>query len=130
MKQEISAKYTQMSKENGVGAMLEDGYYRFQVLRGNNSKLVRRVLETRENWTQLPDNCSTSLFDFKWSPTSRICNFEMLSFGGHKSMVNHLEFHGQITTKDMIYHNMHRLCEMNKLNVFDYLPIQFVFDFS
>ena len=45
-------------------------------------------------------------------------------------MVNHLEFHGALTTKDQIYLNMHRYCEINKLDVFQYLPIQFTIDFS
>lgn len=90
---------------------------------------MKRVLEARANWTGLPEQVPTSLFDFKWAPVSRLINFEMLNFG-HKNMVNHLEFHGALTTKDQIYLNMHRYCEINKLDVFQYLPIQFTIDFS
>ena len=44
-------------------------------------------------------------------------------------MVNHFEHHEHLTTKDLLYLNMHRYCESNKLNVFQYVPIQFVFYF-
>ena len=88
-KQEIYAKYNQMSKVSGI----EDGLYKYSVLRGNNSELVRRVLETRENWNELPQGMS-SLFSFKWAPISKAINFESLSSYGQKQMVNHFEKHG------------------------------------
>lgn len=31
----------------------DDGMFRYQILRGNNSNLVKRVLETREYWVEL-----------------------------------------------------------------------------
>jgi hypothetical protein len=79
-----------------------DDSYKFTVFKGNNSELVRRVLETRENWSELPSGIS-SLFTFKWTPFSRALNFEALGSYGQKQMVNHFEKHGQITAKDQLY---------------------------
>ena len=51
-KQEILAKYNKMSKENGPGVM-EEGVYKYVMVKGNNSSLVKRVLKTREYWQEL-----------------------------------------------------------------------------
>jgi len=83
-----------MSKDNRITAgLLEDGCYKFSIVKGNNSELVRRVLETRECWSEMPDKYNTTLFSFKWCPISRYCHFEYLSSHGHKNMVNHYERH-------------------------------------
>mmetsp|Transcript_1661 Transcript_1661/g.2172 ORF Transcript_1661/g.2172 Transcript_1661/m.2172 type:complete len:80 (+) Transcript_1661:940-1179(+) len=73
-KQEIIAKYNKMSKENKP-TMAEDGYYRFNMLKGNNSALVQRVLLTRDYWLELEEKHLT-LYSFKWSPVSRAINYE------------------------------------------------------
>ena len=41
-----------MSKENKP-MIADDGMYRYQILKGNNSNLVKRVLATREYWVEL-----------------------------------------------------------------------------
>lgn len=45
-------------------------------------------------------------------------------------IVNHYEFNSELTTKDKLFLNMNEFCESNKSNVFDYLPLTFVFDTS
>ena len=45
-----------------------------------------------------------------------------------KKMVNHFEFHDQISEKDNLFFNMQRLCENAKKNVFELLPITFSVD--
>ena len=88
-KQEILAKYTQISQENVKG---EDGIYRFSMVKGNNSALVKLVLTSRENWQELEQK-HLSLFHFKWAPTSRYINFEQQGMHGQKKLVNHIERH-------------------------------------
>ena len=116
-----------MSKDNR-GNFVDDGLYKFMIVKGNNSALVRRVLETRTNWSEMSSQGGT-LFSFKWCPVSKYCNFDILSSHGAKNSVNKFERHDQLTTKDSLYLNMQRYCELNKLDIFKYLPIQFVFDF-
>lgn len=41
-----------MSKDNKP-MIADDGMYRYLILKGNNSNLVKRVLETREYWVEL-----------------------------------------------------------------------------
>lgn len=93
-KQEIEAKYNQMSRDNNKEwSKCEQGQYKYSVISGNNSGLVRRVLETREHWVELQEKYTTTLFSFKWSPVSRSCHFRYLGVNGLKNMVNHFERH-------------------------------------
>ena len=81
------AKYTEVSRENQNIA--EDGNYKFSLVLGNNAQLVKKVLESRSNWSELTDK--NTLFSFKWAPTMRFCNFDQLSVNGLRKMVNHFE---------------------------------------
>ena len=49
---EILAKYNQFSKQNAA-QLAEDGVYRFSIVKGNNSKIIKRVLEIRDWWAEL-----------------------------------------------------------------------------
>lgn len=75
-KQEILAKYNQISVENKPNE--EEGLYKYQIIRGNNSSLVQRVLDTRPNWSEL-ENRHLTIFQFKWAPVSRCINYEQLN---------------------------------------------------
>ena len=78
----------------------------FRSLSGNNGALVKRVLqETRSNlWIELP-NSQQNHFHFRWAPTSRSINFERLSHN-FVQMVNHIEGHHEITTKNELFKNV------------------------
>ena len=117
-----------MSKENHPN-LADDGFYRYTMTKGNNSSLVKRVLLTRDYWLELEQQHLT-LYSFKWAQVSRFINYEQLGAHGQKKLVNHLECHHLLTTKDQLYLNMYRYCETNKINVFQYLPVQFVLDLS
>lgn len=56
-------------------------------------------MDTRQNWVKI-DSTRTTLFDFKWSPSSNSIRFDFLGKHGEKNIVNHFEFHGTITQKD------------------------------
>ena len=43
-------------------------------------------------------------------------------------MVNHFEFHHEITTKDLLFKNIMSYAELNKINIFDHVPLTFVMD--
>jgi hypothetical protein len=73
-KQEIIKKYNKMSKDNAL-VQADDGIYRYSLIKGNNSALVKRVLETRDHLCEL-DQPHLTLYSFKWTPVSRLINFE------------------------------------------------------
>lgn len=67
--------------------------------KGNNYPVVIRVIATRASWVQVPA-VSTSLFEFKWTPTSNHIKYDFLGKHGTKSIVNHFEYHNSLTQKD------------------------------
>jgi hypothetical protein len=94
-------------------------HYKFQILNGNNSDLVRRVLKNSHRaayWQELP-NSTASNFHFRWTPISRQINYERLSFN-FVQVTNHLEHHGEVSRKNELMKNMKNLYEMQNENVF------------
>lgn len=64
------------SKIPFANAYVED-CYKFVVIPGNNSGLIRKALERREWWIEIPS--IHSLYHFKWQPVSYGIKFERLS---------------------------------------------------
>ena len=49
--------------------------YKYVLIRGNNSELVKKILDSREQkWVEI--SSSNTLFDFKWSPFSKNIRFD------------------------------------------------------
>lgn len=67
------------------------------------------------------------MFNFKWMPFLKGVRFKQLS-DSQKQMVNHFEYHHEITTKDLLFKNVMYYAELNKINVFDHLPLTFIVD--
>lgn len=66
----------QKSKIPFSNAYVED-CYKFIVTSGNNSGLIRKALERRDWWIEIPPH--HSMFNFKWQPFSTGIKFERLS---------------------------------------------------
>ena len=66
-------------------------------------------------------------FDFKWVAWSKQIRFEFLG-QNNIQLVNHFEFHNEISTKDLLFKNMLEYCEHNKLNVYKFVPLTFIID--
>ncbi len=90
---------------------------------GNNSGLVKRVLDNRPWWIELT-GISTG-FNFKWQPFSWGMRFDLLNATGTKQMVNHFEFHAELSAKSNLFINLQTYSEISKENVFNYVPITF-----
>ena len=102
---------------------------------------MKRILSKRENWEEM--EASNSLFNLKWQQTSLGYRFERLSGNQSlKQMVNHFEFHKEITTKNGLIKSLSSYCEVsleflnsllissqaNKIYLFDVTPLTFAFD--
>lgn len=88
----------------------DEDVFRYNLVSGNNSNLLRRVFRTRPQWDEMEHKHLTT-FHFKWAPVSRFINFELINNHGQKKIVNHLERHDVLSTKDQLYHNMYKFCE-------------------
>ena len=75
---EIKAKYNDISMSMNING--RDEPYRYIVIRGNNSELVKKCLDYRQgDWQELQS--TNTLFHFKWSPFSKGIRFDYLT--GH-----------------------------------------------
>ncbi len=82
-----------------------------------------------QNFTTWQETNAPHLFNFKWEPTSAGINYERLGKFGYKQLVNHIEGHGALTTKDQLFYNMKAYCEKKNLDVYKMIPLTFAVDF-
>ena len=89
-------------------------------------------MEKRKNlWIEVPVNNAS--INFIWAPFSNGINFEKLknsknisSSISNNNIVNHFECHEEITRKDKLYRNLKTFCELNRINIHEYVPITFI----
>lgn len=82
-----------------------------------------------QNFTTWQETNAPHLFNFKWKPTSAGINFERLGKFGYKQLVNHIEGHAALTTKDQLFYNMKAYCEKKNIDVYKIIPLTFAVDF-
>lgn len=72
------------------------------------------------------------MFNLKWTQTCERIRFDHISSGaGHKQLVNHFEFHEEISTKSGLIRNLKAVCERDQKNsLFEVTPITFEVDFT
>lgn len=92
-KKDAFNKYTQISSNNGKPGFSKP--LQFIVVEGNNSNLIRNVMQTRlasfvtneeqtTNFTNWEECQNTNMFNFKWKPTSNSTPYDRLSKHGFK----------------------------------------------
>lgn len=107
---------------------LKNRIFYYQIIKGNNSELIAKCFKHRLNWkdyTQSPISLCQSEIDLIWSPTSGAITFTNLIYEKEKQnvqMVNHFEFHPQISNKMKLFANMMKYCEAHSLDVWSYIP--------
>lgn len=80
--------------------------------------------ETRSQlWVELSNN-QQNHYHFRWAPISKNINFERLSYN-FVQMVNHVEGHHEVSTKNELFHNVKNFMDERNLNVFHCMPITF-----
>ena len=100
-------------------------FYYYNILPGNNGKLVEKCIKTRNNW-ESSDNDSDFIFNLIWTPLSYQINFSQHSFNENIQFVNHFEYHNQLTNKANTFINLFRYCEFNKIDLFSFYPLTIV----
>jgi hypothetical protein len=77
---------------------------------GNNSAVVKRVLSKRENWVEVPESEKTH---FRWHQSQRGFKYDLLSSGYTRELVNHFEFHCEVSDKGKLIRNLNHHCEVS-----------------
>ena len=103
--------------------------YTYVIRPENCGYLIKKCFEHRKNWIESTD-LSYKNFNFKWQQNTRNINYNTLSNGNTKQMVNHFEFHGSISNKANLLVNMMHYAEIKDQNVFKYIPLTIIFDYK
>ena len=104
--------------------------YYYHILPGNNSKLVEKCLLTRPKWekTSEPENLITC--NLIWTELSHEMNFSIHGEIDYSQVVNHFEFHNEISNKKNLFINLLRYCEYNRINLFSFYPLTIILYFK
>eukprot|EP00347_Sterkiella_histriomuscorum_P015512 403356749 len=110
---------------------MNPNYLKFVVLPGNNSRLIKEALLRRgHKWIETV--AQDPFYHFKWQPVSYGIKFEQISTpivqGMHpcqKQLVNHFEFHSNLTEKSKLFKNLTQYSIKLRENVFDYMPLTY-----
>eukprot|EP00741_Cyanophora_paradoxa_P007505 tig00001130_g7259.t1 len=98
------------------------GNYRYVILKGNNSAIVKDALSKRPWWEESSDE---RVWNFFWKQTGHKIDYASLS-SKSRQIVNHFEGNGEICTKSGLYRNLRAYFERNCANVFDAIPITYL----
>ena len=110
--QGVISEFTKRKNINSTSQILnqqvveEEQSFSFQILEGNNSDLVRRVMKKRAWWKEAEAN---SFADFVWQPVSNGYKYERFNMDEGKTcrqLFNHLEYHREITNKAYLLKNL------------------------
>ena len=91
---------------------------------------IHAQAQQAQNYFTWEETTATHLFNFKWKPVSHGIVYDRLSKYGYKQLVNHIEGHAALTTKDQLFFNIRAHCERIKINVYDIIPLTFAVDFQ
>ena len=99
--------------------------YIYNILYGNNGKLVEKVLKTRKNWEKM-DSQNPQCANLIWTPLSCQINYLLHSNTENTQFVNHFEFHRELTNKANTFINLFRYCEFNDIDLFSFYPLTII----
>lgn len=87
--------------------------FKFYIGEGNNGELVRKILnETRSGYWK-ETNLIKGVIHFKWQQNTKEFKYDRLNSNAlYKQMVNHFEFHREISTKAGLFKNLRFFCEV------------------
>ena len=108
----------------------KDKKYFYRILPGNNSQLVEKCLLTRPNWEKIDEKENLISCNLIWTELARELNFTLHGEIDYSQLVNHFEFHSEISNKKNLFINLLRYCEYNRINLFSFYPLTIILYFK
>ena len=114
-----------INNNNNINNPNSEIVYLYNILYGNNGKLVEKVLKTRKNWEKI-DSQNAQCANLIWTPLSCQINYSLHSNMENSQFVNHFEFHRELTNKANTFINLFRYCEFNDIDLFSFFPLTII----
>ena len=107
----------------------EKEIFLYNILPGNNGKLIEKCLLNRNQWEMAKEE-KKNLCNFIWTPLSCQINYSLHSSIEKAQVVNHFEYHCELTNKSKTFINLFRYCEFNEINLFSFYPLTIIITFN
>ena len=119
-----------ISTLNNQTSKLEPPFNYYIIIQGHSYNIIKKCLDLRNNWKQIPFNQKKNNCNFLWSPLSSDINFEDYSYyiSNNIKFTNHFEYHSSLTNKLFLFYNMIKYCEKYSKNIFNFLPFTIPID--
>ena len=111
-------------------------YYRL-IKFGNDIKTIKKCFEHRENWQLAPESFKLDQINLIWAPMSNQINFNEINKDNNNNhdnnnitLMNHYEFHTQLSNKFKMFKNLLIYCEENKFDLFSFVPLTILIEYQ
>ena len=105
-------------------------YYRL-IKFGNDIKTIKKCFEHRENWQLAPESFKLDQINLIWAPMSNQINFNEINKDNKNiTLMNHYEFHTQLSNKLKMFKNLLIYCEENKYDLFSFVPLTILIEYQ
>ena len=105
-------------------------YYRL-IKFGNDIKTIKKCFEHRENWQLAPESFKLDQINLVWAPMSNQINFNEINKDTKNiTLMNHYEFHTQLSNKLKMFKNLLIYCEENKYDLFSFVPLTILIEYQ
>ena len=129
IQKEINNNIHIIKPNNNTNDKKEKENFTYNILPNNNGKLIEKCLLNRNNWEQAKEE-KKNLCNFIWTPLSGQINFSLHSSVENAQLVNHFEYHCELTNKSKTFINLFRYCEFNEINLFSFYPLTIIITFN
>ena len=102
--------------------------YYYTIVYGNNGLLVEKILSTRPNWEKINDKKPVNNSNLIWSELSQEINFISHQEVAHSQIINHFEYHNNVSNKKDLFINLLKYCEYNNIDLFTFFPLTIIFN--
>ena len=107
-------------------------YYYKLIKFGNDITTIKKCFEHRENWEMAPESLKYNEINLIWAPLSCQVKYGEVNQETKKilTLVNHYQFHTQLSNKLKMFKNLMIYCEENHLDLFSYVPLTVVMEYQ
>jgi hypothetical protein len=110
-------------------------YYRL-FKSGNDISTIKKCFEFRENWQLAPESFKSNEINFIWAPLSCQVKYDEIDPENNSNntkistLVNHYEYHTQLSNKLKMFKNLMIYCEENHLDLFSIVPLTILIEYQ
>ena len=112
---------------------LKTYYYKLYKI-GNDITTIKKCFEHRENWQLAPESYKNNEINLIWAPLSCQIKYNEINTEPNpkkiSTLINHYEYHTQISNKLKMFKNLMIYCEENHLELFSYVPLTILIEYQ